>query len=124
MSKVMIYVSGGNVQWTAGDPGLQITIVDADNESVDTREEPNTCVPEDKDFDDYLDDDTKLEISQYQLRGEIDFLLRMMYMDAGIGVPSNHEQACKFVYNDVIETSDRQTSEDIKIAYRRWIESR
>lgn len=122
MSKVLIYVSGGNIQWTAGDPDLQITIVDADNESVDTGE-PDTCVPEDEEFDDYLDDHTKFEISRYELHGEVDFELRKIYREIGIDTPSNHEQVRKFVYEDVIETSDDQTSQDIRIAFRRFIES-
>ena len=70
MSKVLIYVSGGNIQWTAGDPDLQITIVDADNESVSTGE-PDTCVPEHEEFDDYLDDDTKAEIERYGLSAKM-----------------------------------------------------
>jgi hypothetical protein len=43
----------------------------------------------------------------------------------GIDLPENYEDIVQFIYEDVCETADpvNWTSEDVRIGFRRWIES-
>ena len=56
----------------------------------------------------------------------IDFVLRGLYLNNSFDVPSNHEQILEFVINDIKETADPVdwNNEDIRIAFRRFIESK
>ena len=59
------------------------------------------------------------------MRKEISNLLTQIYLRIGIDQPSNHDQILDFIVNDVKETADPVvwTSEDVNIAFRRFIES-
>lgn len=48
-----------------------------------------------------------------------------IFSDMGIEQPENFEKIAKYIMADVSEAADKDfSSEDIAIAFRRWIESR
>lgn len=61
------------------------------------------------------------------MKKQIEFMLIALYMRIGIDQPANHEYIVEFVINNVIETriegDDSFTSEDVNIAFRRFLES-
>jgi hypothetical protein len=54
-----------------------------------------------------------------------DQLIRL-YVSMGIDTPINHDSIVAFVYDDIIESGvlESQTSEDVRIAFRRYLESK
>ena len=56
----------------------------------------------------------------------VDFIkteLTYIYLSIGIDMPSNNEEIINYIMADVSETADDNfTSEDIRIAFRRFIE--
>lgn len=61
-------------------------------------------------------------VLEFVVRG---FLLQL-YMNMGIGRPSNHEDIVEFVVNDIIETADLTSwnDDDVRIGFRRFIEKK
>lgn len=61
------------------------------------------------------------------MKKHIEVMLTAIYMRIGIDRPSNHDHIIDFIVNDVVETriegDDSFTSEDVNIAFRRFLES-
>jgi hypothetical protein len=55
----------------------------------------------------------------------LEFNLRWIYGAIGIDVPENHDEILNFVIADIEDTADESyTSEDIRIAFRRFLETK
>jgi len=54
----------------------------------------------------------------------IEYMVSGLWQDIGIDRPSNHDDIVRFIAEDVEDAADPNnwTSEDILIAFRRWIE--
>ena len=66
-------------------------------------------------------------VSPYHVekRDEIEKIFIDQMAVFGIDLPENYEEIVQFIYEDVCETADpvNWTSEDVRIGFRRWIES-
>jgi len=60
-----------------------------------------------------------------EITTEVDSQLMSIYSQIGIDKPSNHEDIIQFVSEDVEASTNAEefTSEDVKIAFRRLIET-
>ena len=70
MRKILICVKGGIVIWTAGDPDIQVTVLDLDHDlesdMLSVQDSPDTCVPTDTPFHDFPFDRGILDILRNQ----------------------------------------------------------
>jgi len=60
------------------------------------------------------------------MRDEIESIVIDIFSRIGCDLPDNWEDIVQFVYEDVLETADKNNwhSGDVAIAFRRWIESK
>ena len=60
------------------------------------------------------------------MRDEIESMVIDIFPKIGCDLPDNWEDIVQFVYEDVLETADKNNwhSGDVAIAFRRWIESK
>ena len=62
----------------------------------------------------------------FGMRDEIESMVIDIFPKIGCDLPDNWEDIVQFVYEDVLETADKNNwhSGDVAIAFRRWIESK
>ena len=62
----------------------------------------------------------------FGMRDEIETMVINIFTRIGCDVPDNLEDIVQFVYEDILETADKDNwhSGDVDIAFRRWIESK
>ena len=62
----------------------------------------------------------------FSMRDEIETMVINIFTRIGCDLPDNWEDIVQFVYEDILETADKDNwhSGDVDIAFRRWIESK
>lgn len=61
----------------------------------------------------------------FEMRDEVERMVIDIFTRIGCDIPDNWEDIVQFIYEDVLETADKNNwhSGDVAIGFRRWIES-
>jgi len=63
---------------------------------------------------------------QFKMKDDIEFIFINIIKKIGIDIPNNWEDIVQFIYEDVLDTADKDnwTSEDVSIGFRRYLETK